>query len=97
VTFVNYEGDFVFSTQIRPVTDLRNRYSDVEGDLANGPVVLTKNGYGASVLVSIDMFDRLIKKQELYEAISRSESEIDAGLGVDAMSSLSKMRATLNV
>ena len=59
--------------------------------------ILTKNGYGASVLVSIDMFDRLIKKQELYEAISRSESEIDAGLGLDAMSSLSKMRATLNV
>ena len=87
----------MFSTQIRPVTDLRNRYSDVERDLANGPVVLTKNGYGASVLVSIDMFDRLIKKQELYEAISRSESEIDAGLGVDAMSALSKMRATLNV
>ena len=87
----------MFSTQIRPVTDLRNRYSDVERDLANGPVVLTKNGYGASVLVSIDMFDRLIKKQELYEAISRSESEIDAGIGVDAMSSLSKMRATLNV
>ena len=59
----------MFSTQIRPVTDLRNKYSDVECDLANGPVVLTKNGYGASVLVSIDMFDRLIKKQELYEAI----------------------------
>ena len=87
----------MFSTQIRPVTDLRNRYSDVEGDLANGPVVLTKNGYVASVLVSIDMFDRLIKKQELYEAISRSESEIDSGLGLDAVSSLSKMRATLNV
>jgi PHD/YefM family antitoxin component YafN of YafNO toxin-antitoxin module len=87
----------MFSTQIRPVTDLRNRYSDVEGDLANGPVVLTKNGYGASVLVSIDMFDRLIKKQEMYDAISRSESEIDSGLGLDAVTSLSKMRAALNV
>ena len=87
----------MFATQIRPVTDLRNRYSDVEGDLANGPVVLTKNGYGASVLVSIDMFDHLIKKQKLYEAISRSECEIDSGLGLDAVSSLSKIRATLNV
>lgn len=87
----------MFSTQIRPVTDLRNRYSDVEGDLANGPVVLTKNGYGTSVLVSIDMFDRLIKKQEMYDAISRSESEIDSGLGLDAVTSLSKMRDTLNV
>ena len=87
----------MFSTQIRPVTDLRNRYSVVEGDLANGPVVLTKNGYGTSVLVSIDMFDRLIKKQEMYDAISRSESEIDSGLGLDAVTSLSKMRAALNV
>jgi len=87
----------MFSTQIRPVTDLRNRYSDVEKDLANGPVVLTKNGYGASVLISVEMFDRLTKKQEIYKAITQSESEIDAGFGLDAISSLSKIRATLNV
>jgi len=76
---------------------LRNRYSDVEKDLANGPVVLTKNGYGASVLISVEMFDRLTKKQEIYKAITQSESEIDAGFGLDAISSLSKIRATLNV
>ena len=80
----------MFSTQIRPVTDLRNRYSDVEKDLDNGPVVLTKNGYGASVLISVEMYDRLTKKQEIYKAITESESEIDAGLGLDAISSLSK-------
>ena len=87
----------MFSTQIRPVTDLRNRYSDVENDLIKGPVVLTKNGYGASVLISVEMFDRLTKKQEIYKAITQSESEIDAGFGLDAISSLSKIRATLNV
>ena len=87
----------MFLTKIRPVTDLRNKYSDVENDLSNGPVVLTKNGYGASVLLSIDMYDRLIQKQELYKAISKSESEIEAGLGLDAVSSLAKMRAVLNV
>ena len=87
----------MFSTQIRPVTDLRNRYSDVENDLVNGPVVLTKNGYGASVLISVEMFDRLTKKQEIYKAIAQSESEVDAGLGLDAISSLSKIRALLNV
>ena len=76
---------------------MRNRYSDVEKDLANGPVVLTKNGYGASVLISVEMFDRLTKKQEIYKAITQSESEIDAGFGLDAISSLSKIRATLNV
>ena len=87
----------MFATQIRPVTDLRNRYSDVESDLQNGPVVLTKNGYGASVLVSISLYDKLMEKQALYEAIARSEAEIDAGQGLDAKSALAKMRAALHV
>ena len=50
----------MFATQIRPVTDLRNHYSEVESDLERGPVVLTKNGYGASVLVSIGMYDNVV-------------------------------------
>ena len=79
----------MFTTQIRPVTDLRNKYAEVENDLANGPVVLTKNGYGTSVLVSIALFDVLTRRQDLYSAISRSESEIDAGLGLDAKAALS--------
>ena len=87
----------MFSTQIRPVTDLRNKYTEVENDLANGPVVLTKNGYGASVLVSIALYDKLLARQRLYEEILKSESEIDAGCGLDARSALSKARATLHV
>ena len=87
----------MFATQIRPVTDLRNKYSEVETDLVNGPVVLTKNGYGASVLVSIGLYDKLMAKQSLYEAILKSESEIDAGHGLDAKSALTKTRSSLHV
>ena len=87
----------MFATQIRPVTDLRNRYPEVESDLERGPVVLTKNGYGASVLVSIGLYDKLMAKQALNEAIARSEAEIDAGNGLDAKEALSAMRATLHV
>ena len=87
----------MFSTQIRPVTDLRNKYVEVENDLAKGPVVLTKNGYGASVLVSISLYDKLLARQRLYEDILRSESEIDAGHGLDAKVALAKTRATLHV
>ena len=87
----------MFSTQIRPVTDLRNRYPEVESDLERGPVVLTKNDYGASVLVSISLYDKLMAKQELYEAIARSESEIDAGEGLNAKAELEKMRAKLHL
>jgi prevent-host-death family protein len=87
----------MFSTQIRPVTDLRNKYTEIESDLARGPVVLTKNGYGSSVLVSISLYDKLIQRNEIYESISRSEAEIDAGRGLDARMALAKTRATLNV
>ena len=87
----------MFSTQIRPVTDLRNRYTEVESDLAKGPVVLTKNGYGASVLVSISLYDKLMAKQALYEAIAKSEAEFDVGEGLDAKAALAKMRTTLHV
>ena len=87
----------MFATQIRPVTDLRNRYPEVESDLERGPVVLTKNGYGASVLVSISMYDKLMARQALYESIACSESELDAGRGLDAKKSLGEMRTTLHV
>ena len=87
----------MLATQIRPVTDLRNRYPEVERDLERGPVVLTKNGYGASVLVSISLYDKLMAKQALYEAIARSEAEIDTGEGLDAKAALARTRATLHV
>ena len=87
----------MYATQIRPVTDLRNRYPEVESDLERGPVVLTKNGYGTSVLVSISLFDKLMARQALYQAIEKSEAEIDAGQGLDAKSALAKMRTTLHV
>ncbi len=45
---------------IRPVSDLRNHYSDVERDvLEGGPVFLTKNGYGSMVVMSIEQFDHI--------------------------------------
>lgn len=48
-------------TQIRPVSDLRNKFSEIENLIAEGqaPVFLTKNGYGSMVVMSIDMYDRL--------------------------------------
>jgi len=45
---------------IRPVSDLRNRYSDVEKDvLSSGPVFLTKNGYGSMVVMSVEQFEHI--------------------------------------
>ena len=47
--------------QIRPVSDLRNKYSEVEKQvIENGDaVILTKNGYGSTVLLSLQQFNHL--------------------------------------
>ena len=42
-------------TQIRPVRDLRNRYAEIEALVENhDPVIITKNGRGAAVLINIE-------------------------------------------
>ena len=53
-------------TQIRPVSDLRNKFSEIETLVAEKqtPVFLTKNGYGSMVVMSIDMYDRLTNNIE---------------------------------
>ena len=46
--------------QIRPVSDLRNKFPDIEKIVNTGePVYLTKNGYGAMVVLSLEEYSRL--------------------------------------
>ena len=45
----------------RPVSDLRNRFSEVEEDvLSKGePLFLSKNGYSSMVLLSMEQYEEL--------------------------------------
>ena len=46
--------------QIRPVSDLRNKFPDIEKIVNEGePMYLTKNGYGVMVVLSLDMYSQL--------------------------------------
>lgn len=46
--------------QIKPVSDLRNKFSDIEQIVKTGePVYLTKNGYGTMVVLSLEAYSRL--------------------------------------
>lgn len=46
--------------QIRPVSDLRNKFTDIEKAVGTGePVFLTKNGYGTMVVMSLESYDKL--------------------------------------
>ena len=52
--------------QIRPVSDLRNKFPEIEM-LVNEeqPVYLTKNGYGAMVVLSLEEYASLVDNVEV--------------------------------
>lgn len=62
--------------QIRPVSDLRNKFTEIEKVVGGGePVYLTKNGYGTMVVLSLEAYSKLVDGVEnaLDEADKASE------------------------
>ena len=57
---------------IRPISDLRNRFSEIEHLVLSQeePVFLTKNGYGSMVVMSLEQYAALTDplEQKLDEA-----------------------------
>lgn len=52
--------------QIRPVSDLRNKFTEIEGVVKKGkPVFLTKNGYGTMVVLSLEKYAELTDEIEI--------------------------------
>ena len=52
--------------QIRPVSDLRHKFPEIETIVNNGnPVYLTKNGYGAMVVLSLEEYASLTDNIEM--------------------------------
>lgn len=52
---------------IRPVSDLRNKFPEIEDTVLKSgePVFLTKNGYGSMVLMSLEQYAQLTDPVEL--------------------------------
>ncbi|MCL2054081.1 MAG: type II toxin-antitoxin system prevent-host-death family antitoxin [Oscillospiraceae bacterium] len=62
---------------IRPVTDLQNKFTEIETIVNDGqPVFLTKNGYGSMVAMSIGYYSLLANDTErkLIEASEEAAS-----------------------
>ena len=63
---------------IRPVSDLRSKFPEIEDVVvnSNAPVFLTKNGYGTMVLMSLEQYSALTDDTEkkLDEADSLAAS-----------------------
>lgn len=81
---------------IRPVSDLRNKFTEIENTVRSGaPVYLTKNGYGTMVVLSIEAYSRLTEDVEYaLDTADRMAEESDVRYTHDEV--FSKLRGTLN-
>ena len=64
---------------IRPVSDLRNKYPEIEELVLkeDEAVYLTKNGYGSMVVMSLEKYSRLISDREYDDYIENALDEAD--------------------
>lgn len=62
---------------IRPISDLRNNYSELSKSVkeSNEPLILTKNGYADMVLMSIEQFEEREHKNNMHKKILASEAQ----------------------
>ena len=82
--------------QIRPVSDLRNKFSEIESIVSEGqPVYLTKNGYGSMVIMSLAYYDQLTNYiEEKLDEADRQAVSTDTRLSHDEV--FSNVRSKLN-
>ena len=67
-------------TQIRPVSDLRNRFAEISHAVheSGEPVILTKNGYGDMVVLSYDVYERMRHERFVASQLNAAEAEASA-------------------
>lgn len=64
---------------IRPVSDLRNKYTEIEDLVVNKDeaIYLTKNGYGTMVVMSIEKYSQLLDESEYNKYVETALDEAD--------------------
>ena len=72
---------------IRPVSDLRNKYPEIEELVLkeDEAVYLTKNGYGSMVVMSIEKYSNLINEIENERALEERFRNVDIEKILDDM------------
>ena len=63
--------------QIRPITDLRNNFTDISKTVhsSSEPVFLTKNGYGDMVVMSMEAYEKLTAQQDILAKLIEAETQ----------------------
>lgn len=71
---------------IRPSSELRNNYNEISAfcHQYGEPVYITKNGAGDLAVLSIEAYERLAGRFELYALLEKGMEDIKAGRGMPA-------------
>lgn len=80
---------------IRPSSDLRNKYNEIS-DFCHKyaePVYITKNGQGDLAVMSIETFERLAGKWELYKLLEEGMDDVRKKRILPAEDVLAKIEA----
>ncbi|MBC7765912.1 MAG: type II toxin-antitoxin system Phd/YefM family antitoxin [Hyphomonadaceae bacterium] len=66
---------------IKPSSELRNSYNEISNfcHKYNEPVYITKNGQGDLAVMSIETYEKLVGRYELYSLLEQGEKEIEKG------------------
>lgn len=66
--------------QIRPVSDLRNKFTEIEEIVTStqSPVFLTKNGYGSMVVMSLKAYENMTNNIEAKLDEADNYAEVSA-------------------
>lgn len=84
--------------QIIPMRDLKNTV-EVERRCAeeNGPVFVTKNGYGRLVVMDIDYYEKTMRKMYEAKIILDGLENVKSGNTVDGKSAVSNIRSKYGI
>lgn len=88
----------VIMPMIRASADLRNRYVEISEycHTHNQPVFITRNGSGDLAVMSIELYDQLTSRQELYAAVDKGIDDELAGRTVPTDQALQRVRGKLS-
>ena len=83
---------------IIPMRDLKNTV-EVERRCAeeNGPVFVTKNGYGRLVVMDIDYYEKTMRKMYEAKIILDGLEDVKSGNTVDGKSAVSNIRSKYGI
>ncbi|MBD0857403.1 type II toxin-antitoxin system Phd/YefM family antitoxin [Erysipelotrichaceae bacterium 7770_A6] len=84
--------------QIIPMRDLKNTV-EVERRCAeeNGPIFVTKNGYGRLVVMDIDYYEKTMQKMYEAKTILDGLEDVKSGNTVDADAAISSIRSKYGI